>query len=507
MKELPPRTLAGAVSDRLRAAWNAWCGFWFAPADPTTLGLIRVCAGFLVLYVYFAYTPDLQNFLGANAWLDYSAITDFRKDQPVLTPPKDFTEAEANVRGAPPPPGASPDDRAYWQKWGVNPERVLDRGYWGWSVWYHVTDPAAMAVIHSLVLVTIFLFAIGFCTPITSVLAWLGHLSYIQRAPTSLFGMDTMTNLLLIYLMVGQAGAAISVDRLIARYRAVRRALAAGLPVPDDLGPAPRVSANLGTRLIQVNLCIIYFTSGATKLLGNAWWSGTAVWGTLSNPEFSPLYFGPFYDGLRWLCRHRALWEVAMTFSAAFTLATELGFSFLVWVPRMRWVMVTMCVMLHTGIAVFMGLTTFSLAMIGMLLSFVPPEVVRRLLWRPSAHASRDRLAFDARSPAVARAISLLKAADVRDRIEFVNTGARRHQAGAPPASVLELTRGTETLTGNAALAELYGSLWLLRPASWLARLPGLRGLLLPELPGRTVPVDALEGKPPRKSRAEKVSH
>ena len=34
-----------------RSAWAAWKGFWFRPADPTTLGFIRICTGLLVLYI------------------------------------------------------------------------------------------------------------------------------------------------------------------------------------------------------------------------------------------------------------------------------------------------------------------------------------------------------------------------------------------------------------------------------------------------------------------------
>ena len=59
------------------------------------------------------------------------------------------------------------------------------------------------------------------------------------------------------------------------------------------------------------------------------------------------------------------------------TLFLELGFPFLVWDRRWRWMAICGAVMLHTGIALFMGLTTFSLMMLCMLASFVPPEVMR----------------------------------------------------------------------------------------------------------------------------------
>ena len=49
-------------------AWAAWCRFWFTPADPTPLCLMRIVAGLLVLYVHVAYTFDLQALFGADGW-------------------------------------------------------------------------------------------------------------------------------------------------------------------------------------------------------------------------------------------------------------------------------------------------------------------------------------------------------------------------------------------------------------------------------------------------------
>jgi hypothetical protein len=60
-------------------------------------------------------------------------------------------------------------------------------------------------------------------------------------------------------------------------------------------------------------------------------------------------------------------------------LFTEIGFPFLVWNRKMRWLMITLAVMLHTGIAIVMGLRTFSLLMYTMLLAFVPDETVDRI--------------------------------------------------------------------------------------------------------------------------------
>ena len=71
-----------------------------------------------------------------------------------------------------------------------------------------------MALIHTGVLIAIFLFTIGLFTRVTSVLVWVATVGYIHRTQQVLFGMDTMMNILLVYLMIGN-WAALSVDRLI----------------------------------------------------------------------------------------------------------------------------------------------------------------------------------------------------------------------------------------------------------------------------------------------------
>ena len=61
---------------------QAWDRFWFQPANPTTLGLMRICTGVLVLYIHLVYTPDLGDLFGANAWLSLNRADELRKDSP-----------------------------------------------------------------------------------------------------------------------------------------------------------------------------------------------------------------------------------------------------------------------------------------------------------------------------------------------------------------------------------------------------------------------------------------
>jgi hypothetical protein len=363
-----PRLLTSCV--------QGWSRFWFRPADPTTLGLVRILCGLALLYVHLAYIPDLFEFFGRDAWFDLRAANELRHEMPWIPPPDDW--GLANFKALPDDPLEQARLTQHAQRWGIDPHMIYDEGNYGWSLWYHLTDPSWMVIVHTAVLGIFVLFTIGYQTRIVSVLAWLAAMCYVQRSPVSLFGQDAMMMILLLYLMIGPSGAALSLDRWLARRR-------------GEAIPAPSTSANLAVRLMQVHFCIIYMMAGLSKLLGGTWWSGTAVWWTLANYEFAPLRLPIYYESLRWLTQHRLVWEIAMSAGVFGTLALEISFPYLVWKRELRWLMVLGSVMLHTFIAVFMGLVTFGLLMVALALSFVPPEAVHRLLEKKPQDVSRDR--------------------------------------------------------------------------------------------------------------------
>lgn len=66
----------------LKRGWDAWCRFWFAPADPTPLCLMRIVAGILTLYVHLAYSLDLVDFFGPNAWVGQRESNEIRTKMP-----------------------------------------------------------------------------------------------------------------------------------------------------------------------------------------------------------------------------------------------------------------------------------------------------------------------------------------------------------------------------------------------------------------------------------------
>ena len=144
--------------------------------------------------------------------------------------------------------------------------------------------------------------------------------------------------------------------------------------------PAASVSANVAIRLLQIHVGVVYLFSGTSKLLGAAWWNGTAIWGTLANYEFAPMQSELYLDFLRFLGDHQWLYDSFMTASGLFTLSFEISYIFLVWRPRLRWAFLAAAIVLHGGIGLFMGLKTFSLMMLVMNAAFLRKEEVYWLM-------------------------------------------------------------------------------------------------------------------------------
>jgi hypothetical protein len=333
---------------------QGWDRFWFRPQDPTTLGFIRLCAGLVIFYVHLTYSWGLLSYVGPEAWMDDEMANYIRKDVPVYSVGPGWDE-ELQVAG---------------------------KGNYYWSVFFHVKQTGWIIAFHVFFLTMMLLMSLGLWTRYTLALSWIGAMSYVQRASSTVFGLDSMMMIVLFYLMIGPSGAAFSLDAWLRKRRERRQGLE-----PTDAEPS--FAANFAIRLIQVHFCIIYLASGTSKLLGSTWWSGTSLNFVMLNAEFAPMHYAPYFQTLKFMAGHRWLWETFMAFNIVGTILLEIGLPFLIWNPRCRWALICGSVLLHTGIAVFMGLTTFSLIMICMVSSFIPPEVIKQMAARLSDRVAR----------------------------------------------------------------------------------------------------------------------
>ena len=323
-----------------RAALDGWNRFWFTPADPATLSLIRILAGAMLLYTHLVWTIGLDEFFGPHAWISPAAAAQTAEFS--LGP-----EMEQVVEGSGPRPAS-----------------------YIWSYFWLIKSPGALWAVHIAALVVFAMLTFGLASRVVSVLAYLAAVSYVNRLPGALFGLDQINCMLAMYLIIGPSGGAYSLDRWIASRRAGRKLAAA----------APTISGNLAIRLIQLHMCVIYFFAGLGKLHGETWWRGDALWGAIANLEYQSL-------DMTWL----AGWPLTIAVLTQVTVYWELFFCALVWPRMLRPVVLALAVPLHLGIAFCMGMITFGLVMLIGCLSFVPPWLVRRVLGGGGAGAD-DKL-------------------------------------------------------------------------------------------------------------------
>ena len=125
-------------------------------------------------------------------------------------------------------------------------------------------------------------------------------------------------------------------------------------------------------------MCVIYFFAGISKLQGEAWWNGEAMWRAFANLEYQSL-------DMTWLAWHPWLLNLLTHVSVLW----ELSFCVLIWMPRLRPLVLAAAVATHLGIGAFLGMWTFGLIMLVGYMSFLPDEAVRQARGRPDPPPTR----------------------------------------------------------------------------------------------------------------------
>ncbi|MCP4787623.1 MAG: HTTM domain-containing protein [Fuerstiella sp.] len=312
MSPVPANTLPRRCRNALHDAADQWQRFWFDPADPFTLGMIRLLTGSMLVYTLWVWGLDLNAFFASDGLQPLSTMLQFYQN--------DFV----------------------------------------FSFFYFVSDEWLVIVHWSCVIVAI-MFCLGLATRLTSVLAFLITISYSQRVPIANFGLDQILGLLCLYLAVGPSGSAFSIDQLIRdRWRKSK-----GLTIEVR----KFASARTALRLIQIHLCVIYFWAGFSKLKGDTWWTGEAMWQVIASQEYQTV-------DLTWMA-----WIPWLPYLIAHaTVVWEVFFCVLVWNRRLRPLMLALGTGMHFGIGAFLGLWTFALIMTYCYFAFGNPEWWRHLL-------------------------------------------------------------------------------------------------------------------------------
>jgi hypothetical protein len=176
----------------------------------------------------------------------------------------------------------------------------------------------------------------GWRTRSMAVQAWFTHLSFTMGGNLTTYGVDTFANIALFYCVWMPVGCWASAD------------VSAGRASAE-----PTAAARLALRVLQIHLCVVYLTSGIEKAFGEQWHDGEAIWRALMRSDLGQFDF-------TWLA---AVPGLAMLLCWS-TLVLEIGYAFFVWPRRTRTLWAVGTIGLHAGIAVTMGLWSFSAVMI-----------------------------------------------------------------------------------------------------------------------------------------------
>jgi predicted DCC family thiol-disulfide oxidoreductase YuxK len=312
---MPGAVTLALLRERLATLGRAWSRFWFQERPTSPLELARIGIGAAVLLHYALATPYLLDFWGDAGWM--------------------------------------PRDQAL--------ENADD--IWTQSVFFYFSAPWQWTAFHALFLLCCAAFMLGWRTSWVKWIVLVGQISYDHRDPMLIYGVDKILASLLFILCLAPVGRALSLDRV----RAVRAAKRVSL----DAMPPPYSSAWAGacTRLMQIQMAVLFFCSGTEKVRGDDWWNGDAIWMVFTTNEFYNRLVLDVLASQYWLVN-------VATYS---TVLIELAYPFLIWQRRTRPYLLAAAIFLHLQFATFMGMPYFSFVMIMGHMSFVRPEWLTRL--------------------------------------------------------------------------------------------------------------------------------
>lgn len=283
-----------ALNSAIGSGWNR---FWFAPARASTLGLIRLLMGVLSILTIASYGPDLESWLAPEGMLPQEVV------------------------------------------------RALYPAHW--SVLNYVPSNQIVAV-HYATLALLALLAAGVGGRVVTILSVVMTLSYFNRVPVVTGELEPVLAFLLVYLCVGRAGDAWSLQAL------WRRRVNA--PAPE-----PTATNAIALRLMQVHLALVHLMMGLAQLAAPeaVWWSGEGIWLAASRPDMSLVDFA-------WLAEnHRlaAVWSHSVV-------VYFLVFPVFVWATLIRPLVLAVGVLVWFSLALATGWVLFCAAMFAGTIAF-----------------------------------------------------------------------------------------------------------------------------------------
>jgi len=201
---------------------------------------------------------------------------------------------------------------------------------------------------------------LGVCPRAAAACVWAAAVSYSWRNMNILHSGDSLIRIGSFFLIFARSDGCLSLPRAVRRRRR---------PAADD---ASRMSAAAPClervpawpqRILQLQLCVLYLVAGIWKLTGPTWRDGTAVGMVLQLGEFQRFPIPDFF----------LTPPMSQVLSYA-TLAFELGFPLLIWVPRLRMPLLLAGLVFHAGLDWVMNVQLFQWLITSYYLLWLEPE-------------------------------------------------------------------------------------------------------------------------------------
>jgi predicted DCC family thiol-disulfide oxidoreductase YuxK len=308
-------TFARCGREAFAALGQAWSQIWFQSRPTSPLEITRMGVGAALLVNYGLATPYLFLFWGEEGWMPRALLFDDTIDP------------------------------------------------WTQSVFFYFTAPWQWAAFHALFLFCCAAFMLGWRTSWVKWIVLIGQISFAYRNPILVYGVDKILISLLFILCLAPIGRAISLDRSRAVRAAKRGKLEATLPRYNSPW------AGACTRLMQIQMAVLFVYSALEKIRGDRWWNGDAIWSVFIHIDYYSRFVLDLFASHYWL----------VNVATYLTILIEIAFPFLIWQQRTRPYLLAAAIFLHLQFATLMGMPYFSFVMVMGHMSFVRPEWLTRL--------------------------------------------------------------------------------------------------------------------------------
>ena len=225
----------------------------------------------------------------------------------------------------------------------------------------------AMLVCSAIVSVAVI---IGFRTRLATILMLVFCWSLTARDPLLSDGGDNLMVIALLLSCFTNAGECLAVDNVLRRRRMTNTVPRSRLLMTARLKPYSVIVGNLAWMALVVQVCILYSTSGLSKVQGKLWQDGTAVYYILRASEFST-----------WPTLSKFVYEngYLTTIASYAAVLIQVFFPLLVFNPLLKIPTIVTVIGMHASIGILMGLPVFAIVMIGTEMIFVPDAFWHRM--------------------------------------------------------------------------------------------------------------------------------